>query len=173
MRIPSRVSFAAAAVAAVLAISIVSAAEQSTRQALSPQENRPRDQGEQRESVAPMALGGAVAPNARLVGLFDAGGAPVRTKAVAAITRIATGVYCIRPIVQANIDVTRIVPSVSVEYFFSNPNLVNGFNEMTVQWASRGSGCPGGTIAVYTFADRNLDGHYTFSNEVAFSLVVP
>ena len=114
-----------------------------------------------------------VAPYARLVALVEAGGRPVRTKAVAGISRINIGTYCIRPNASANINVSTIVPSVSVEYFFSNPNLVSGFNEMTVQWASRGSGCPSGSIGVYTFADRNLDGHYIFSNEVAFSLVVP
>jgi hypothetical protein len=173
MQVLFRVCLAAAAAAAALVTSMTPATAQTARQALSPDENQPRDEGAQRAGVAPMALGGAVAPNARLVALVDAGGAPVRTKAVAGISRIDVGTYCIRPIAQANIDVTRIVPSVSVEYFFSNPNLVNGFNEMTVQWASRGSGCPAGAIGVYTFADRNLDGHYSFSNEVAFSLVVP
>jgi len=171
MQIQSR--FLVSAAAAVLSASIAAAAEQSPRQGLSGADDRERDRSVSRQTVAPTAFGGAVAPFARLVALVDAGGAPVRTKAVSSISRISTGTYCIRPSRSANIDVTKIVPSVSVEYFFSNPNLVRGFNEMTVQWASRGSGCPSGTIAVYTFADRNLDGHYTFSNEVAFSLVVP
>ncbi len=175
MRMPIylRSTAAATAMAALLTTSLAAAAEQNPRKALSPGDDRQRDTSASQEVATPMALGGAIAPNARLVALVDAGGAPVRTKAVASISRIDTGVYCIRPAAAANIDVTRIVPSVSVEYFYSNPSLISGFNEMTVQWASRSSGCPSGAIGVYTFADRNLDGHYSFSNEVAFSLVVP
>jgi hypothetical protein len=42
-----------------------------------------------------------------------------------------------------------------------------------VQWASRGSGCNSTEIGVYTMADVNLDGVYTFSNAVSFSIIVP
>jgi hypothetical protein len=174
MRIPIRLrsTAAASAAAALLATSVVVAAEQGPRKSLAPGDDRQRDTSASHETTT-MALGGAIAPYARLVALVDAGGAPVRTKNVAAVFRIDLGVYCIRPVASANINVNAIVPSVSVEYFYSNPALINGFNEMTVQWASRSSGCPTGTIGVYTFADRNLDGHYSFSNEVAFSIVVP
>ena len=48
------------------------------------------------------------------------------------------------------------------------------YNEVKVQWATRGSGCNNSTeIGVYTMADANLDGIYTFSNAVSFSIVVP
>ena len=160
MQFPFRVWFTAAAAGAMLIFSIAPASAQDARQRLSPDENRPRDESDQRAGVAAKGLGGAVAPNARLVALVDAGGRPVRTKGVAGISRINFGTYCIRPNASANINVTTIVPSVSVEYFFSNPSLLSGFNEMTVQWASSGSGCPSGSIGVYTFADLNLDGHY-------------
>ena len=53
------------------------------------------------------------------------------------------------------------------EYFYSL------YNEVKVQWASRGSGCNSTEIGVYTMADANLDGIYTFSNAVSFSIIVP
>ncbi len=53
------------------------------------------------------------------------------------------------------------------EYFYSL------YNEVKVQWASRGSGCNSNEIGVYTMADVNLDGIYTFSNAVSFSIIVP
>jgi hypothetical protein len=42
-----------------------------------------------------------------------------------------------------------------------------------VQWASWGSGCLSTEIGVYTLADENLNGTYTFSNSVGFSIVIP
>ena len=120
------------------------------------------------DSFSAQAFGGVVAPYARLAGLFDAGGAPIRTKGVQSIQQIATGVYCIRPSVGTNINVNTIIPSVSVEYFHSLSD------EVQVQWAARNSGCGPGRIGVYTFRNLSLSGgNYVFSNGVGFSIVVP
>ena len=113
------------------------------------------------------ALGGLVAPNARLAGLFDAGGAPIRTKGVQSIARIGAGVYCIRPTAATSINVNNIVVMVSTEYFYS------GLDEIKVQWASRQHGCGAGRIGIYTLADPDRDGVYSFSNLVGFSVLVP
>ena len=113
------------------------------------------------------AFGGLVAPNARLAGLFNAGGAPIRTKGVVSIQRIDTGTYCIRPALATNINVNNIVVQATVEYSYSS------VNESTVQWAAAQSGCGAGRIGIFTFVDSNRDGFYSFSNTVAFSVSVP
>lgn len=113
------------------------------------------------------AIGGGQAPNARLAALIDAGGAPIRTKGVASVTRIAVGVYCIQPRPDSGISVANAIIVASPDYFYSE------LNEITVQWASRSSGCPSGRLGVYTFADADRNGTYTFSDQVAFSIIVP
>lgn len=133
--------------------------------------DRPRDHGPSTTKemfVLPEGFGGVNAPNARLAGLFDAGGAPVRTKGVQSIERIDTGVYCIRPAPSANINVNTIIPALSVDYFYSQ------FDEVQVQWASTQSGCGAGRIGIYTFLNPNINfGNYVFSNAVGFSIIVP
>lgn len=133
-------------------------------------QDRPRDTAPLagKSAFSSKAFGGVSAPNARLAGLFDAGGAPIRTKGVQSIQRIATGVYCIRPAPSANINVNTIIPSVSVEYFYSEAD------EVQVQWVATQSGCGTGRIGVYTFENPSLSGgNYVFSNGVGFSIVVP
>jgi hypothetical protein len=117
--------------------------------------------------VASQALGGVSAPYARLAAVIDQGGGVVRSKGVAQVTRPGTGRYCIRPAASANINVNTIVPSVTVDWSNSS------YNEVLAQYRSAGAGCPGGTIAIVTFADVNLDGRYSPSNEVAYTIVVP
>lgn len=128
----------------------------------------PRDLGggETAPPAEPSAFGGAQAPNARLAGLFDAGGAPIRTKGVQSIQQTATGVYCIGPIASSGVTPAKAIVTASPEYFYSE------LDEIEVQWASSGSGC-GARIGVYTFADPNQDGIYSFSNSVGFSVYVP
>jgi len=110
----------------------------------------------------------ADAPNSRLVALVRApDGLLVMGKDVANVRRIATGVYCIRPTNASNINPRTAVVVVSVEYFYSL------FNEVQAQWARRQNGCNNNEIGVYTQADRNLDGQYTFSNAVGFVVYVP
>lgn len=115
----------------------------------------------------PLAFGGAVAPNSRLAGLFDAGGAPIRTRGVLSIQRLADGVYCIRPTGATDIQAKTAIVTATPEYFYSE------LNEIEVQWASAQSGCEGNRIAIYTLADPDDNGTYTFSNQVGFSVVVP
>ena len=109
----------------------------------------------------------AQAPNARLAALIAAGGKIVRNKGVASVTRLSTGVYCIKPAASTGIDPSNSIAIVSVEFYWSR------FNEVTVQWASQGSGCGSDKFAVYTLGDFNLDAKYTFTNDVGFSIYVP
>jgi hypothetical protein len=120
-----------------------------------------------RSEAAPEAVV-ADAPGVRLAGLirFD-NLVPQRNKNIANVRRIAAGVYCIRPTAASGINPATAVVTLTVEYFFSV------YNESTVQWASRQSGCNANEIGVYTFADVNLDARYTFSNLVSFSIIVP
>jgi hypothetical protein len=109
----------------------------------------------------------ADAPNARLAALILRDGRVPRNKGVNRVRRPAVGVYCIRPTAAAAINPATNIVMLTPEYFFSL------YNEIKVQWASRGSGCDSTEIGVYTMADVNLDGIYTFSNAVSFSIVVP
>ena len=133
-------------------------------------QERPRDTAPlaNKNEFSAQGFGGLVAPFARLAGLFDAGGAPIRTKGIQSIQRIDTGVYCIRPAAGTNINVNTIIASVSVEYFYSQAD------EVQVQWVATQSGCGAGRIGVYTFRNPSLSGgNYVFSNGVGFSIVVP
>lgn len=126
--------------------------------------SRPRASG---TTIEPKAFGGVQAPNVRLAALVKAGGTPVRTKGVAAIARTDTGVYCIKPTSGSGIDPAKIIPSLTVDYYYST------IDEVLVQFAAAGSGCGVDRIGVYTLADPDLDGAYSFSNEVGFTIVVP
>jgi hypothetical protein len=109
----------------------------------------------------------AVAPNSRLAALILRDRTIQRDFNVASVRRPAVGVYCIRPDAAAGIDPRTAIVVLTPEYFYSL------YNEVKVQWASRGSGCNSTEIGVYTMADVNLDGVYTFSNAVSFSIIVP
>ena len=155
------------ALVSAMAVSLLalaaSAASAQNSTAATQEKERARHQGKGVLSagVETEALGGLSAPNARLAGLIDAGGAPIRTKAIASITRIDIGVYCIRPTSSSGVNVNTAVVTLTPEFFYSL------LNEMKVQWAAQGSGCPAGQIGVYTLADTNRDGIYTFSNTSA------
>jgi hypothetical protein len=109
----------------------------------------------------------ASAPNARLAALIAAGGNIIQNKGVESVTRINTGVYCIKPKASTGIDPKNSIAVVSVEFFWSR------FNEVMVQWASQGSGCGSDKFGVYTLGDLNLSARYRFSNDVGFSIYVP
>jgi hypothetical protein len=126
--------------------------------------NQPRDKA---GAKAPLAAVVADAPNARLAALIKAGGELIRNKGVASVTRITTGVYCIRPTNASGINPANSIVTLTPEFFFS------ALNEIKVQWATSGSGCGAPRIGVYTLADVNADGIYGFSNDVGFSIVVP
>jgi hypothetical protein len=118
-------------------------------------------------TITPQAVVAAVAPNAQLVALVRGGGQIIMQKNVDSVSNPATGIYCIRPAAAAAINVDRSIVTLTPEFFYSN------LNEIKVQWAKKGSPCPAGRFAVYTMADANLDGRYTFSNAVGFSMLVP
>jgi hypothetical protein len=108
----------------------------------------------------------AQAPGVRLAALIKAGGGLILDKGVASVTRIDEGVYCIRPNAGTNINPSRVVVSLTPEYFFSE------LDEIKVQWAQRKHGCGSNRIAVYTLADTDRNGIYGFSNRVGFSIIV-
>jgi hypothetical protein len=109
----------------------------------------------------------ADAPNARLAGLIRHDTVVLRNKNIEDVNRAAMGVYCILPKPAAMIDPKTAIVQLTPEYYYS------GVNEIMVQWATKGSGCPADRIAVYTLSDINADGIYTFSNVVSFSIYVP
>jgi hypothetical protein len=152
-------AFVLGAAVALVAASVASAAERE----------RPRfkDQPDAAKLAAPQAVT-ADAPNSRLVALVRApDGKLVMEKGVKNITNPELGVYCIRPEAATGIDPATAVVVVSVEYFYSL------FNEVQVQWARRNNGCGANRIAIYTFADENLNGVYTPSDAVGFVVYVP
>jgi hypothetical protein len=127
------------------------------------------------EVVAPVAEGVAPiehvaqAPNARLVvhvngNDFGSGFNIRRAKGVAVVTNPSEGIYCIRPNVP-NMALTRIVPSVSVDWTESPDNAV------TAQWASNRRSCPRGNIGIVTM--NGSSGTWVDSNNVGFTVVVP
>jgi len=120
-----------------------------------------------KDSSSPPPAVTAEAPFARLAGLIAAGGKIIRNKGIASVTRIATGVYCIKPDASTAIDTSKSVAVVSVEYYWSR------FNEVVAQWSSQGSGCGSGQFGVITLGDFNLNARYSASNDVGFSIYVP
>lgn len=130
--------------------------------------DRPRDNnGPAAPSAAPTPNIVADAPSPRLAALIRQYGVIIRNKGVSSVTRIDTGVYCILPLASTGIKPATAIVIVSPEYFYS------ALNEVTVQWASTQSGCPSNRIGVYTFADLDANGIYSFSNLVGFSIIVP
>lgn len=118
-------------------------------------------------AAAPKATTVVTAPNARLAALIRPGGAIVRQKGVASVSHPNVGVYCIQPAASTGIVPGNSIVIVTPEFFWSR------INEVTVQWASAGSGCGSGRIAVYTLSDFNLDARYRLSDDAAFSIYVP
>ena len=152
--------------ASVAALAVVSAFAQE--RADRPADPRPRATQSEigKEATNPEVV--AVAPNSRMAGLILRDLTIERDFNVATVRRLSPGVYCIRPTAATGIDPRTAIVVLTPEYFYSL------YNEVKVQWATRGSGCNNTTeIGVYTLADVNLDGVYTFSNAVSFSIVVP
>ena len=120
-----------------------------------------------KEAAAPIPEVAADAPNARLAALILRDLTIQRNKNVNRVRRLAVGVYCIRPTAASGVDPRNNIVVLTPEYYFSL------YNEVKVQWASRRNGCNADEVGVYTMADANLDGIYTFSNAVSFSIIVP
>jgi hypothetical protein len=120
------------------------------------------------EGVAPIEVN-AQAPNARLVvhvngNDYGSGFTIKRAKGVAAVTNPSNGIFCIRPS-DPRMVLTRIVPSVSVDWTESPDNAV------TAQWASNRRSCPRGNIGIVTM--NGSTGTWVDSNNVGFTVVVP
>jgi hypothetical protein len=133
-----------------------------------------KDPPREKDGVTAPALGAppapaaaAQAPNARLVALIKAGGKIVKHKGVDSVTRSGTGIYCIKPLASTGIDPATAIVILTVDFFYSTRN------EVKVQSAASGSGCGSTRIGVYTLADIDATGLYTFSNGVGFSILVP
>jgi len=152
------------ALACGAALSVIAAT--SAFAAERPATDQPRYEEGKVESTAESRIA-AVAPNARLAGLIRRDVSILRNKNIESVSRIATGVYCIKPTAGSGVKPNNSIVVATVDFYNSR------FNESTVQWASQGSGCGNGRIGVYTLADENLDGVYTRSNTVGFSIYIP
>jgi len=120
-----------------------------------------------RPGVKANAIGGAIAPNARLAAVIDPSPnvGVVRSKGVVAVSHTQRGIYCITP--ASGIDPRNSVPVVSVDYSGSSNNNV------TAQVRTVAANCAAGRFEVITFADPNSTGAYFTSNLVGFTIVVP
>jgi hypothetical protein len=110
------------------------------------------------------AIGGAVAPNARIAAFVQAGGAVVRSKGIAAVTHPSAGAYCIDP-TASTFDVTKAIPTLSVDWSTSLGDA------LLAEWRSSGIGCPAGWFSVLTFDGE--DGTFDLSDSVSFTFYVP
>lgn len=151
--------------ASIASLAVVSAFAQERADRRADSKPRATQSEVGREAASPEVV--ADAPNARLAGLILRDLRIQRRKNIDSVRRIDTGVYCIRPTAASGIDPTTAIVVLTPEYYFSL------YNEVKVEWASRRNGCTATELGVYTFADVNLDGVYTFSNAVSFSIIVP
>ena len=151
--------------ASIAALSAVSAFAQRADRRADPQPRATQSEIGKEAATNPEVV--AVAPNSRMAGLILRDLTIQRDFNVATVRRLSAGVYCVRPTAATGIDPRTAIVVLTPEYFYSL------YNEVKVQWASRGSGCNSNEIGVYTMADVNLDGVYTFSNAVSFSIIVP
>lgn len=126
---------------------------------------RAAQNGTEKMEIRPMVA--ADAPNARMAGLIRRDLKILRNKNISDVNRKGAGIYCILPKAASGIDPDTAVVVLTPEYYYST------LNEIKVQWASKGSGCPASRIAVYTLSDRNGNGIYSFTNDVSFSILVP
>jgi hypothetical protein len=102
---------------------------------------------------------------ARLAAFVLADGSVVYSKGVKSVTSPAVGHFCIKPKGKTDIDVTRAVPSVTVDWSNSSGNA------LMAHWRSSSFGCPAGRIEVQTV--NGSDGTFDVDGGVAFTIVVP
>ncbi len=118
--------------------------------------------------VAPMAAGPypLAKTNAKLAALITPNDGVIRAKGVADVTHPDVGIYCIKP--SARLDVTTIIPIVTVEWGYSSGDSLLAFY---YDWYQFGSGeCPDGYLEVQTY---NFGGGApVLANTVAFFIQV-
>jgi hypothetical protein len=113
--------------------------------------------------------GKAISPaqsNAKLA-VYIKPGFIVRAKNVTSVVTTGAGHYCIKPTTSAGINLSQIVPVVSVEW---GASLTSVSDEMFAYYLASASSCPSGTIQVLT-----IDGNAGFpilSSGIAFTLIV-
>ena len=108
---------------------------------------------------------GAAQSTARLVALIGQNGVVIRSKNVAGVTNPSTGITCITPTPGKEINIGKIVPSVSVEWGWSSGSDLAAYyfsNEPTFF-----TDCRRGDIEVRTY-----DFAGNLSSRVAFTIVV-
>jgi hypothetical protein len=149
------------------AVAAAQEAQPSAKQNAQPSSNPPRSGGAANAAMGPAPAVVADAPNARLAALIRRDLVILRNKNVAKVTRPSPGIYCILPKASAGITPSTAIVQLTPEYFYSLQN------EIKVQWAAAGSGCPANTIAVYTLRDPSKTGLYVVTNGVSFSILVP
>jgi hypothetical protein len=114
----------------------------------------------------------ADAPGVRLAGLIRNDGAILRNKGIAAVTKPARGIFCIKPSAASGVTPSNAVVQVTVDWSRTQ------YNEAMVQWASIPSlngnpWCTTSQIEIHTLLDVQPDAVYTHSDLVSFSIIVP
>lgn len=110
-------------------------------------------------------IGGAKSRYARMSALVGQGGTVIRSRGVESVTHPSTGLYCIQRKWPKGVDVTKVIPAVTVDWSNSLGD------DLLAYWRSSGVGCPADNIAVVTFA--RVSGTLQASDNVAFALIVP
>ena len=118
------------------------------------------------QTNAPLAEGAAaeagVQSTARLAGIFGSSCEKIRTRGVGLVKHPATGICCIKPKARTHLDVTRIVPIVTVDWGQSSGNDLMAF------FSSELSECTAGYIEI-----RRYDLTGTLTDRAGFTVTVP
>ncbi|MDR4305036.1 hypothetical protein IHQ68_00135 [Chelatococcus sambhunathii] len=107
------------------------------------------------------------AKGVRAYAIVKPGGEALLKKGFKSITNPQTGVYCLKPKNDLNLDLLGIAPSVTVEWGESSGNNLSAFYHQTVPLA-----CSEKEIEILTFS-FTAGGNNEPSNNVAFVISVP
>ena len=104
--------------------------------------------------------------SAKLAAFIAPDGEVIRAKGVADVTNPGVGIYCIKP--SAKMDLTTVIPIVSVEWGFSIGSALLAFYFDYTQFVS--GDCPAGYLEVRTY--DFVSGTPVLSDTVAFTIHV-
>ena len=104
--------------------------------------------------------------SAKLAAFIAPDGQVIRAKGVADVTNPGVGIYCIKP--STKMDLTTVIPVVSVEWGFSSGNSLLAFYFDYTQFSS--GDCPAGYLEVLTYDFAS--GTPVASDTVAFTIHV-
>jgi opacity protein-like surface antigen len=110
------------------------------------------------------AIGGAVAPYARVALMYDYQYGVIRSKGVTSVRRVGVGHYCIRPSSMTTTDVQAAVPTATPDYSGSSGVILFAY----VRTAS--PSCYTYEFGVQTA--RGANGAFGVSNVVGFTFIV-